>query len=213
MIAAERTKRDEQALDLRRAGMTLEAITKQLSFKSVNEAKASLKRAMQRSGGPISDLEDLRALELDRLDRMQVALWPAATRGEVTAVDRVLKIQEQRLRIARVKREELSRLTDSFDEAVAALDLATEDIAAAEAGRVLAQRIDAACASGDPMQETKALYLIPHLMNVLRELGATPASRDEIASGTAAVAGQSAVDEDSEPDDELEAFRKGKRSS
>jgi hypothetical protein len=38
-------------------------------------------------------------------------------------------------------------------------------------------RVDEARATGEGQELTKALYLLPHMVNVLRELLATPASR------------------------------------
>lgn len=97
----------------------------------------------------------------------------------------------------------MGSLVEAFEVSVSALGLADCDAAAVEAGRVLALRIDSAVDSDDALLATKTLYLMPHLLNVLRELGATPASRGVIAS----------VDLVAKPDDELEAFRKGKKSS
>lgn len=51
------------------------------------------------------------------------------------------------------------------------------DSALVEAGRSIADRIDSAITVGDGVEVTKALYLIPHMLNVLREMYATPASR------------------------------------
>lgn len=45
------------------------------------------------------------------------------------------------------------------------------------AARAVADRIDEAVASADGQELTKALYLVPHITNLLREMLATPASR------------------------------------
>ena len=68
-------------------------------------------------------------------------------------------------------------LTAAFDRTVAACELTDVDAAAAEAGRTIARQIDYAVGSLEGQDVTKALYLTPHLMNVLKELLATPASR------------------------------------
>jgi hypothetical protein len=57
--------------------------------------------------------------------------------------------------------------------------------------------------SGDPMRVTKALYLLPHLMNILASLGATPAARDEILSAAPAAPSKTAPQET-----DLERFRR-----
>jgi hypothetical protein len=51
------------------------------------------------------------------------------------------------------------------------------DDALVEAGRKIADRVDEATATGEGQEVTKALYLLPHLMNVLREMHATPDAR------------------------------------
>ena len=118
--------------------------------------------------------------ELDRLDRLQQAVWVKAVKGDVAAVDRVKALAELRMRIAGVASRGESVMTEAFDDAVAALGTKAADGALIAAGRRIAERIDAAASAGDAQAETKALYLVPHLMNVLRELGATPAARGEV---------------------------------
>lgn len=51
------------------------------------------------------------------------------------------------------------------------------DEALVEAGRAIADQIDFAVENLTGSDLTKALYLTPHLMNVLREMHATPESR------------------------------------
>lgn len=65
----------------------------------------------------------------------------------------------------------------AFDRAVGANQELTNDLddALVEAGRALADHIDAG-ADG-------AVYLVPHLMNVLREMYATPKARRDAGVG------------------------------
>ena len=51
------------------------------------------------------------------------------------------------------------------------------DAALVEAGRTLANQIDYAVENLSGQDVTKALYLTPHLVNILREMRATPAAR------------------------------------
>lgn len=73
----------------------------------------------------------------------------------------------------------MGSLLDAYDGTVGAnRELVAElDGALVEAGRAIAARVDAAVISDEGQEVTKALYLMPHLMNVLREMHATPASR------------------------------------
>lgn len=70
-------------------------------------------------------------------------------------------------------------LRDAYDRTVAADKQLTAglDDALVEAGRKIADRVDEATETGEGQEVTKALYLLPHMMNVLREMHATPDAR------------------------------------
>ena len=69
-------------------------------------------------------------------------------------------------------------LTTSVEAAVAEMDwLAPTDQAAVDLALTYAARIDEALATGEGQEVTKALYLGPHLLNTLRQLGGTPGDR------------------------------------
>lgn len=78
-------------------------------------------------------------------------------------------------------------LRDAFDVTAKSLQSATgagsldakRDAALIEAGRKIADEIDHAVDNLTGQERTKALYLVPHLMNVLREMYATPKARHE----------------------------------
>jgi len=55
--------------------------------------------------------------------------------------------------------------------------LLPEDAGVVAAARAVADRIDAAIATESGSELTKALYLVPHVTNLLREMLATPAAR------------------------------------
>ena len=55
--------------------------------------------------------------------------------------------------------------------------LLPEDAGLVAAARAVADRIDDAVATESGSELTKALYLIPHVTNLLREMLATPAAR------------------------------------
>lgn len=54
----------------------------------------------------VHDVDELRQLEGDRLDALQVALWPAAGRGDLGAAMAVLKVMEQRAKLFNLYRHE-----------------------------------------------------------------------------------------------------------
>lgn len=83
-------------------------------------------------------------------------------------------------------------LREAFDRSVKANAQITDQIddALVEAGRKVADRVDEATALGEGQEVTKALYLIPHLMNVLREMYATPKARLEGGIGKEVAGGR-----------------------
>ena len=87
--------RQAKALELHLAGATYDAIATAVgyasrsgSFKAVQEAMSGL--------GEAPGMAEAAGTELARLDAMLTGLWPKARRGDVQAVDRVLRIGERR---------------------------------------------------------------------------------------------------------------------
>jgi hypothetical protein len=159
----------KQVLALRRAGASFDAIAERLHI-TARTARASFEQAM---GSLKPDLSA--ALEADRLDRLHMAAWPAAVNGDLNAIDRVLKIGERRDKVVAPTAKNDHALRKAFDQTASTCTALVEgaDVALVAAGRRIADQIDTAVAAGDG----KALYLVPHMMTVLREMLATPAAR------------------------------------
>src|SRR5262245_18532903 len=91
--------RRKGAIDLRLQGMTYREIAQELGVtptrarQLVSEALAALQKDTAESA------EELRRLELDRLDQLQSGLWEEAADGNLKAVGAVLKIMERRARL------------------------------------------------------------------------------------------------------------------
>lgn len=69
-------------------------------------------------------------------------------------------------------------LRDAYDKTVAASKhIEPVDAALVAAGLKIVDRIDEATATGEGQEVTKALYLVPHVLNILREMHATPKAR------------------------------------
>lgn len=117
-------------------------------------------------------------LEADRLDRLHLAIWPAAVAGDVNAIDRVLRISERREAVLAAPAANDHALRDAFDASVASSQMTAVDSSLIAFGRTIAERVDEAVATGKGQELTKALYLVPHAVNILREALATPASRN-----------------------------------
>lgn len=188
MEVIDQDERARRALDLRRAGVVLPQIVREVGFKDTDEAAAAIRGALD-ALGIITDPEENRLLSLDRIDRMIQGAWLKAAKGDPLAIDRVSRLIADRTRL--VGSSPSTVMVDEFDKSIDALSLAPEDGAIVSAGRRIAEKIDAAAGGMDPVAETKALYLVPHLVNLLRELGATPAARAALKRAAAAKEGES----------------------
>jgi hypothetical protein len=167
-----------KVLEGRRRGYPYSAIAQTLNI-TVEEAEAAYEEGINRDSSS-RDPDEALALDLSRLDRMIQGLWPEASTGNPAAVKAMLDVMESRRRV--LAAPPTTATVDSYEEAVKHLKLLPSDGALVTVGRKLAERIDAASGSFDQVKETKAMYLTPHLMNVLRELGATPAARAAVKS-------------------------------
>lgn len=171
-----------QVLGLRRGGVSFDVIADRLNL-TPEAAKALFHQAIS-----AYDPEFQRALESDRLDRLHAAVWPKALKGELDAVDRILRLSERREKVAAVPKLNEHSLREAFDRSAKTSEDLDRDVDAAlvEAGRKIADRVDEAVATGEGQEVTKALYLVPHMVNVLREMLATPASRTAAQSAAPA---------------------------
>lgn len=92
-------KHQEQALALRRSGMAFSAIGAKLGI-SRSRAHALVQIGLQDAREQVAAHSDqLRTEEVSRLDGMLAKIYPKAARGDLQAIDRVLKISERRSRL------------------------------------------------------------------------------------------------------------------
>jgi hypothetical protein len=129
-----------QALELRKAGATYQAIADQLGYRSVSGAHKAVTAALKATLREPAD--QLRELELTRLDAMLLPLWRRVQSGDEKAVDRALRIMERRARLLGLdapSRGELSGpdgsplaldLTGLSHEQLALLEMVHEKLAA-----------------------------------------------------------------------------------
>lgn len=170
--------KDQKALRLFLGAMSLQEIRTVLNFKTVSSAEAAIRRALaaNRKG---KDRDTERSAELERIDALYRAAYPQAIQGDLKAIDSCNTLSERRMRILD-KPDDGAAIISNYEATVAALDTTEADAAAIASGRAIARQIDYSLQHGTGQEVTKALYLVPHLMNVLRELGATPAARGNI---------------------------------
>lgn len=94
-------KRRAQAIQARLAGADWQTIAEQLGYSSRGAACKDVTRALEQSRAAAQKSgEDLRTLELARLDRMQRALWPKVVEGDHKTADTVLRLMQRRARLA-----------------------------------------------------------------------------------------------------------------
>ena len=93
-------ERRQIAIAMRREGATYDQIGSRLgisttaAYNHVTKALESIQKAIE------NDADLYRALEADRLDALQAAIWPqAAGEGDLKAIDRVLRVMERRAKL------------------------------------------------------------------------------------------------------------------
>lgn len=170
--------KDQKALRLFLGAMSLQEIRTVLNFKTVSSAEAAIRRALA-ANRKDKDKDTERSAELERIDALYRAAYPQAIQGDLKAIDSCNTLSERRMRILD-KPDDGAAITSNYEATVAALDTTEADAAVIASGRAIARQIDYSLQHGTGQEVTKALYLVPHLMNVLRELGATPAARGNI---------------------------------
>ncbi len=120
--AIERYERDLQCVEYRRAGMTWEAIARALGYSSPGYAHRRFMHIMETI--PRESIEEARELELDRLDKLQRAIWTqcldTSNTNQHWAMDRVLKISELRQRLLGLPRPVAQTITVLTDDTVSA---------------------------------------------------------------------------------------------
>ena len=85
------------ALQMRLAGKTYDEIADALNYQGRAGAWKAVESALLETIKEPSNA--LRALEIERLDKLHGALWPVAMKGDLAAVASILKIAERRARL------------------------------------------------------------------------------------------------------------------
>jgi hypothetical protein len=90
-------EKEAKIIELRRTGATWELIAKAVGYANASGAYKAYQKAIGKIVAP--KIEELRAIETDRLDRLQFAIWDRAKEGDIKAIDAVLRILDRRTRI------------------------------------------------------------------------------------------------------------------
>jgi DNA-binding transcriptional MerR regulator len=93
----ESMQKQAQALTLRKAGVSVQTIAETLGWNSHQAASKAISAALKRTLQEPAD--ELRTLELARLDDMLKSIASNVQAGNLTAIDRALKIQDRRAKL------------------------------------------------------------------------------------------------------------------
>jgi hypothetical protein len=93
-------ERRAQAITLRIAGMDWQRIADRLGYSSRGAACQDVARALEANlAEQMQAATTLREVESLRLDRLQAAAWPAAVKGDLKAIETVLKVIDRRAKL------------------------------------------------------------------------------------------------------------------
>lgn len=115
----ERTERKRNALELRLAGASYRDIAQALNV-SPATAMQDCKEAL--ADIPMQQADEMRTVELSRLDRLQRAVWPKAVKGDLQAVDRAIKIIDRRAKLFGLDAPQQVQITANDVDLDAAVD-------------------------------------------------------------------------------------------
>jgi ATP-dependent Clp protease ATP-binding subunit ClpA len=90
-------EKQRQALELRLKGLNFSEIAKELGYKGADGAWKAVQEAMRKTIQEPAD--EVRKQEIERLDRMQKALWDRVVGGELEAYPVMLKLFERRAKL------------------------------------------------------------------------------------------------------------------
>lgn len=93
----EAREKARQALELRKAGLSYEAIAARVGWSAKSTAYHAIGKALDAITR--EPAKRVRSLELERLDALLLALWQKARGGDAGAIDRILKIMERRAKL------------------------------------------------------------------------------------------------------------------
>jgi len=91
---ARATLKKQEALKLRAEGLTFREIAERVGYADRKTASDAVRLALQQTLREPAD--EVRQLELARLDKLMASLWGAAMLGQWKAIDRVLAIMDRR---------------------------------------------------------------------------------------------------------------------
>lgn len=115
-------QRQQRAVELRRAGYSYREIGKAIGIGTTSAHRLVTRAVVETRKAIAEDVNEMRALELSRLDALLGGLWADARRGHLGAIDRVLRIMERRAKLlgldAPLKGARTSSTADDYEHGV-----------------------------------------------------------------------------------------------
>ncbi|WP_333746007.1 hypothetical protein [Streptomyces sp. IBSBF 2950] len=119
--------RRSQAIALRLAGMDYATIAERLDYADRGAASKDVHRALEANlEAESAAVATLREIEVQRLDRLQAAAWAKAAKGDLKAIETVLKVIDRRAKLLGLDRPARTEITgaDGGPLQIEAVDLA-----------------------------------------------------------------------------------------
>lgn len=115
-------------LNYRRGGYTWDEIAQKTGYADASGAYLAYKRAIKRTMQQPAD--EIRQQEIDRVDRLQLAIWGKAMQGDIRAVLAIAKLMERRAKLLGLDKPiEIKQEVTTWDGSDA-IDRAVRDLAA-----------------------------------------------------------------------------------
>lgn len=90
-------ERQVQALELRKSGMTYDAIAQRLGYANHAGARKAVESALRKTIQEPAD--ELRQMECERLDAMLASIWHFVLAGSAAHIDTALRIMQRRAKL------------------------------------------------------------------------------------------------------------------
>lgn len=172
-------ERKAEALTLRKAGASPGAIAKKLGFKDGATVDRYVAEALAADMPEDSALR-WQDLELARVDDLQMRMMQKLQAGERGVERDLMKLMDYRLRLQSSRTRGAGRMVLAVEAAVQDLTLTPADEAAKQSALDMALMIDVAIAVGTSDDQRRAINAMATMRNLLNDLGASPAAREEL---------------------------------
>ena len=174
-------RRKAEALKMRKAGFAPTRIARELGFRDAAAVDRIVAELIAKDAPKDSALT-WHALELARLDDLHLRLRKRMQEGEKGAERDLLRVLDYRIRLQSANEREPGRMHGAVTRALDGLELVAADEAAKQSALDMATMIDVAMSVGTAEDQRRAINAMATMRNLLNDLGASPAARDELDS-------------------------------